>query len=195
MSKVTFPKYLDFPEYAKEAVKMETLKKNLQKLTEKKAEMSRVNSEHSSAVRLRGENIDSLIESGSFEEVETSTFNADDFALLNGQIAMLEQAIQKHQTTLDKMKNQVNPKLLKDVRAKYEALVKKITQAYIDIAGLHAEENEIINALEAEDIRYWGVMPRIHTSNIGYLSNKYAWIHFFLKEAEQQGYLKAKDYL
>jgi len=193
--KITFPKYMDFPEYAAEAVKMENLKKSLEKLTKKKAEMSRVNAEHDAAIRLRGESLDTLIESGGFDELEINTFKSDDFAKLNNQIYMLEQAIQKHQVTLDKTKNIVNPKLLKDVKPVYAALVKKITKAYADIAALHQEEADIINALNDESIKFWGVMPQIHTSNIGTMSNDYAWIHFFLKEAEQQGYIKAKDYL
>lgn len=192
----TFPSYMDFPEYAKEAAKMAKLKDSLQAFTDKKTEMSRVNSEHTASVRLRSDNIENLIESGEFNENATGArFSPDDFAQINSQVHMLEQAISKHQITLDKTKNLVHPKQLKDVRAKYEALVKKITEAYSNIAQLHEEENEIIQALEAEDIKYWGVMPRIHTSNIGYLSNQYAWFHFYLREAEQQGYIKAQDYL
>jgi len=86
-------------------------------------------------------------------------------------------------------------KQIVDVKPKYRKLVKKIADSYVKVAKLHEEERSIIRQLEAEDIRYWGVMPRIHTSNIGYPSNEFAFIHYFLRECECKGYLKAKDYL
>ena len=85
--------------------------------------------------------------------------------------------------------------VLKDVAVKYKAQVEKIARLYAEIGQAHEEENNIINTLEDADIRYWGVMPRVHTSNIGYPSNEHAWIHFFFREAESQGYLKKGDYL
>ena len=195
-TKIKVPKYEDFPEYAVEAGKMVKLKESHEILKAKRTEMSRVNSEHTAAIRLRGENIDELIEAGEFSETSTGArFDTDDFAQINSQIHMLEQAIAKHQVTLDKTKNLVHPKMLKGIRTKYGSLVKKIATAYIEIAKLHEEENDITSALDNADIRYWGVMPKLHTSNIGFPSNEYAWIHFFFREAEQQGYLKAKDYL
>jgi hypothetical protein len=195
-AKINIPKYESFPEFQIEMDKMTKLKNSLQAFKDKKNDMSLVNSEHTASMRLRGENIESLIESGEFNETGTGAkYTADDFAQINSQVHMLEQAIEKHQVTIDKTKNLVHPKQLKDVRAKYAVLVKKITDAYSMVAELHDEENQIIQALDAEDIKYWGVMPRIHTSNIGYLSNEYAWFHFYLREAEQQGYIKAKDYL
>jgi len=84
---------------------------------------------------------------------------------------------------------------LKYVAVKYKDQVKKIAKLYIEIGHAHEEENNIINDLEDADIRYWDVMPRVHTSNIGYPSNEHAWIHFFFREAESQGYLKKNDYL
>jgi len=85
--------------------------------------------------------------------------------------------------------------VLKDVVAKYKTQVKKIAKLYVEVAQAHEEENGIINALQDAGVRYWGVIPRVHASNIGFPSNKHAWIHFFFREAESQGYLKKNDYL
>ena len=101
---------------------------------------------------------------------------------------MASPAIDKHQ-----MNNQLNPKVLKDAAAKYKDHVKKIAKLYVEVGRAHEKEKDIFNALEGADIRY--LVPRMRKSNIGYPSNEHAWIHFFLREAESQGYLKKSDYL
>lgn len=194
--KLKIPNYTDFEPYATEYAKMEKLQSTLQGLVAKRAEMSKCNQEVTAAAQLRGVNIDQLIEDGDFENAEISArYSPEEFAAINTKISMAERAIEKHQITLDKARNQVNPELLKDIAKRYRALVKKIAKAYVEIAELHQQENGIIKALEDQDIKYWGVMPRIHTSNIGFPSNEHAWIHFFFREVEAQGYLKKSSYL
>ncbi len=82
---------------------------------------------------------------------------------------------------------------LESVAVKYQATVARLARLYAEVGQAHEEENDIFNALEDADIHCR--VPRVHTSNIGYPSNEYSWLHYFFREAESQGYLKKSDYL
>ena len=79
------------------------------------------------------------------------------------------------------------------LESEYQATVARLAGLYAEVGQAHEEENDIFNALEDADIHCR--VPRVHTSNIGYPSNEYSWLHYFFREAESQGYLKKSDYL